>query len=140
MSRSHRLCDRATFFWPCAKSWDLYAQVQHSGMLTSFYSFFFMIHTYYVILVWFLLFFLRKISNLKFWPRKKSTFIMSVLILLFKEINLWPEFTSPPHFRIQEGLPPHTGQMNKRNPKCLILVKWHNVNHINLFVWRNLGS
>ena len=64
-------------FWLSAKSWDLYAQPKNVGILTSFTVF----SSWFTYIMWFLHFFLRKISKLKFWPLKKSTFRMSDSLL-----------------------------------------------------------
>ena len=70
-----RPCNRAKFFWLCAKSWNLYAQTKNVRVLTSL-QYFSLCFTH---IMWFFVrfkhFFLRKISTLKFWPGKKIWWI-----------------------------------------------------------------
>ena len=77
--KSHGLM--VVWLWICAKSWDLHAQTKNVCILTCltvFSSCFTNIRWFLGI---FLHFFLCKISKLKFWPRKKSTFRISVKLL-----------------------------------------------------------
>ena len=82
-------CNRAQFLWLCAKSWDLHAQTKKIKF-NLFYPFFFMFHIYKGIFSdVFYTFLLRKISKLKFWPRKKSTFRISVVTFLDVTYIIW---------------------------------------------------
>ena len=45
----------------------------------------------------------------------------SLLVLLFKEISLRPEHSSPPHFRIQGGVACESRMTDGQKSLCLIL-------------------
>ena len=91
-----RSCNRTKNFWLCAKYWDLNVRAKkfmHFNLFCIFSSSCFTHNKWSLVL--FLHFFLRKISKLKFWPRKKSTFRMSgtsivilpqILVFTFKKI------------------------------------------------------